>query len=489
MFARPESILNVGKMDDKGFEERKMRGRSRVTSDSPTHQPVDILLVEDNAADARLAAEALKESGFSNRLHWVADGVQAMEFLRREGRWSDVTRPGLILLDLNLPKKDGREVLAELKRDPSLKRIPVVVLTTSRAREDRDARHDLNANCFITKPGEWNEYVNVVRSIRDLWFRPVTLPDAGDAGTEPAIFPHWPPVPAFPAAAEGRMPLRILLVDDSTGDVRLVRELLAEAGQSHIDLRTTGSVRQALDLVGEEMFDAVLLDLSLPDSQDLEGLATLRGRATGVPIVVMTGLKDEATAARALRQGAQDYLVKGWFDGDFLARAVGHAIERTRSGRFLEYLAHHDVLTELPNRTLLEGRLAHSLEHARRYRQGLAVLFLDLDRFKMINDTLGHTIGDRLLQAVAARLCSCVRASDTVARVGGDEFTILLPEIARVEDVTTVAEKIMQIFSSPITLGEREVATSVSIGASIYPHDGQEAEALVKSADAAMYRA
>ena len=466
-----------------------MPGRSRVTSGSPNHQPVDILLVEDNAADARLAAEALKESGFSNRLHWVADGVQAMEFLRREGRWSDVTRPGLILLDLNLPKKDGREVLAELKRDPSLKRIPVVVLTTSRAREDRDRSYDLNANCFITKPGEWNEYVNVVRSIKDFWFGPVTLPVAGAAGTEPAIFPHSPPVPAFPAAAEGRTPLRILLVDDSAGDVRMVRELLAEAGQSHIDLRTAGSVRQAIDLVGEEMFDAVLLDLSLPDSQDLEGLAALHGRVTGVPIVVLTGLKDEATAARALRQGAQDYLVKGRFDGDFLARAVGHAIERTRSGRILEYLAHHDVLTELPNRTLLEDRLSRALEHARRNRQGLAVLFLDLDHFKTINDTSGHAVGDQLLQAVAARLCGCVRASDTVARVGGDEFTIVLAEIARLEDITTVAGKIVESFRSPFPVDGRELTVTASIGACLYPSDGEDADTLLKNADTAMYRA
>src|SRR5438093_189499 len=398
---RPPGIYPyVGKMDDKGFEERKMPGRSRVTSGSPNHQPVDILLVEDNAADARLAAEALKESGFSNRLHWVADGVQAMEFLRREGRRSDVTRPGLILLDLNLPKKDGREVLAELKRDPSLKRIPVVVLTTSRAREDRDRSYDLNANCFITKPGEWNEYVKVVRSIKDFWFGPVTLPVAGAAGTEAAIFPHSPPVPAFPAAAEGRTPLRILLVDDSAGDVRMVRELLAEAGQSHIDLRTAGSVGQALDLVGEEMFDAVLLDLSLP-----------------------------------------------------------------------------------------EDRLSRALEHARRNRQGLAVLFLDLDHFKTINDTSGHAVGDQLLQAVAARLCGCVRASDTVARVGGDEFTIVLAEIARLEDITTVAGKIVESFRSPFPVDGRELTVTASIGACLYPSDGEDADTLLKNADTAMYRA
>ncbi len=452
-------------------------------------RPVDILLVEDNPADARLAAEALKESGFASHLHWAADGLQALEFLRRRKEGSDDIRPGLILLDLNLPKKDGREVLAELKRDPSLRRIPVVVLTTSHSRDDRDRSYDLHANCFITKPGQWDEFVEVVRSIKDFWFGRVDLPEASRMATGEAEVPPPSPARPLPSLTEGRAPLKVLLVEDSASDIRLVRELLAEAGQSHIEIATAGTVRQAFDLLGAQTFEAILLDLSLPDSQDLEGLATLHGRATGVPIVVMTGLKDEAAAARALRQGAQDYLVKGWFDGDSLARAVGHAIERSRSGRFLEYLAHHDVLTELPNRTLLEDRLAHALEHARRYRQGLAVLFLDLDHFKTVNDTLGHAVGDRLLQAVAARLCGCVRASDTVGRVGGDEFTILLPEISRPEDITMVAGKIKEGFQSPFAVDGRELSLSASIGASLFPNDGEDAESLLKNADTAMYRA
>jgi two-component system, chemotaxis family, response regulator Rcp1 len=148
----------------------------------PSEPPVDILLVEDSPADARLAAEALKEGGFDSRLHWVEDGIQAMEFLRGQGKAPADARPGLILLDLNLPKKDGREVLAELKSDPVLRRIPVIVLSTSRAPVDRDQSYDLHANCFITKPGQWNEFVEVVRLIKAFWFGPVTLPLAAEAG-------------------------------------------------------------------------------------------------------------------------------------------------------------------------------------------------------------------------------------------------------------------------------------------------------------------
>ena len=457
-----------------------------------TDRPVEILLVEDDPGDARLAAEALKESALRSRLHWAADGVQAMEFLRREGKDADAPRPDLILLDLNLPRKDGRELLAELKSDPDLRRIPVIVLTCSQAENDRNRVYDLHANCYITKPLQWSEFLQVIRAIGDFWLTQVTLPGGGSAlpqkarADPPATSRSAGPAPGE-AAEAGH--LKILLVEDNPGDARLVREMLVDAGRDETAVVGVDRLSDGLRRLGAESFDAVLLDLSLPDSQGLDTLKTLHAQATGVPLVVMTGLEDEEVAARALRQGAQDYLVKGRFDGDLLLRAVGHAIERTRSGRLVHYLAHHDGLTDLPNRILFQDRLHQAVEHARRNRQTLAVLFLDLDHFKKINDTLGHTVGDELLIYVAARLRGCVRASDTVARVGGDEFTILLPEIARVEDVTTVAEKIMQVFATPIILGEQELTVSASIGASLYPNDGEEAETLVKSADAAMYRA
>lgn len=139
-------------------------------------QPVEILLVEDSPTDVLLAKEALEYSNVVNNLHTVPDGVEAMAFLRREGKYQDAPRPGLILLDLNLPRKDGREVLAETKSDEKLKRIPVVVLTTSKSEVDVLKAYGLHANCYIVKPVDFEKFAEVVKNIENFWFSVVTLP-------------------------------------------------------------------------------------------------------------------------------------------------------------------------------------------------------------------------------------------------------------------------------------------------------------------------
>ena len=143
------------------------------------NRPVEILLVEDNPGDERLTREALKEGKVYNNLHWVKDGVEAMAFLRKEGKYKDSPRPDIVLLDLNLPKKDGREVLHEIKTDSDLKRIPVVVLTTSKAEEDVMKTYNLHANCYVTKPVDLEKFIVVVKSIDVFWLTIVTLPPNG----------------------------------------------------------------------------------------------------------------------------------------------------------------------------------------------------------------------------------------------------------------------------------------------------------------------
>jgi CheY-like chemotaxis protein len=151
-------------------------GESTVCSEDICRS-VEILLVEDNPGDVRLTQEALKDNKVHNHLHIVSDGVEALAFLRKEGRYAGSPRPDLILLDLNLPRKDGREVLAEIKADEQLRRIPVVVLTTSKAEEDILRAYDLSANCYITKPVDFDQFIRVVRSIEDFWLAMVKLPN------------------------------------------------------------------------------------------------------------------------------------------------------------------------------------------------------------------------------------------------------------------------------------------------------------------------
>jgi two-component system, chemotaxis family, response regulator Rcp1 len=140
-------------------------------------RPIELLLVEDNEPDVRLTKEALHEAKVRNNLWVVEDGVEAMEFLRQQGRYADAPRPDLILLDLNLPRKDGRSVLQEIKADESLKRIPVVVLTTSKSDEDVLRAYNLHANCYITKPVDFNRFMEVVKSVEEFWLTVVRLPD------------------------------------------------------------------------------------------------------------------------------------------------------------------------------------------------------------------------------------------------------------------------------------------------------------------------
>lgn len=143
-------------------------------------QPVEVLLVEDNPGDVRLTKEALKEAKMINHLTVLKDGVEALTFLRREGQYANAPRPHLILLDLNLPKKDGREVLAEIKDDEKLKRIPVVVLTTSQNEQDVLKTYNLHANCYVTKPMDFEQFITVVKSIEDFWLGIVVLPRNGN---------------------------------------------------------------------------------------------------------------------------------------------------------------------------------------------------------------------------------------------------------------------------------------------------------------------
>ena len=230
--------------------------------------------------------------------------------------------------------------------------------------------------------------------------------------------------------------------------------------------------------------------LGLPLYALYESSTNERFTNTILPIVQQRGRwRGEATGLR--RDGLtfpQEISITS-IEGGGLVFVVRDITERTYAEEQIKHLAYHDALTALPNRLLFKDRLTVAISHAQRERSKLAVLFLDLDRFKVINDSLGHNIGDHLLQSVAARVQSCLRDSDTVARLGGDEFTLLLPSLSVAEDAAVVAQKILDAVRYPFHIEGRELFVTTSIGISLYPDDGLDAETLIKNADTAMYQA
>jgi two-component system cell cycle response regulator len=286
---------------------------------------------------------------------------------------------------------------------------------------------------------------------------------------------------------------RILLVEDNPADARLMDEILTEASGGKVELQHVDRISAALKRLCEQKFDIVLLDLSLPDGSGLDTVRRICAANPQMPVIVLTGLEDDALALAAVQTGAQDYLVKGKVDGSGITRTVCHAIERKRQEEHLFYLATHDTLTGLPNRRLFQDRMEHAIARAQRYRMGknekwrMAIVLLDLDNFKSVNDTLGHALGDLLLQAVTDRLQRSIRKADTLARMGGDEFTLIFENVTEDNDAERLARKVQAVFSQEIQLGEHTLKITASIGISLFPSDGEEAESLLAVADIAMY--
>lgn len=283
--------------------------------------------------------------------------------------------------------------------------------------------------------------------------------------------------------------LTILLVEDNPGDIRLVRELLAADQSEAFTLVTADRQEAALKILDTHDITAILLDIELPDSTGLDTLLRIHANAPGIPIVVLSSIADEGLAVRSVQQGAQDFLVKGYVDAHQLTRSLRYAIERKRTEERLNHLAHHDNLTSLSNRKHFYDTLKNSIALARRHETKLALLLLDLNGFKAINDTLGHAVGDVLLQCVAQRLRECMRETDCVARIGGDEFTMILSDIYDEEDVVAATSKIIEAISHPFLVDGRVLDVGVSIGIGIYPTDADTVESLVRNADVAMYQA
>lgn len=283
--------------------------------------------------------------------------------------------------------------------------------------------------------------------------------------------------------------IQILLVEDNPEDVEFITHCLSVPQNDQYHLVQAECLDEAIVRLHHHTFDVIILDLLLPDSAGLAIFDHLRTTAPTTPVIILSGTYDENLAAHAVQLGAQDYLLKDHLTPDSLTRAIRYALERKRSQEHLAYLAHFDSLTGLPNRALFTDRLKRAMGRARRTLRCCALMFMDLDHFKTVNDSLGHDQGDILLKAVVDRLTMSIRGSDSFARLGGDEFTVLLEDVDQIEAVAGAAERILSVFSAPFYLRGQDIFISASIGITVFPYDDVDMPTLIKHADIAMYHA
>jgi diguanylate cyclase (GGDEF)-like protein len=287
----------------------------------------------------------------------------------------------------------------------------------------------------------------------------------------------------------GSGPIRVLLVQEDPSAAMLIGEMLRAVWTQGLVVAHAQRLSDAARELRDHAATCVLLAAGPAEDEPLDRLHQLRAAAPDVPIIVLSDRPDEELGLAAVKSGAQDFLLASELGPAPLARAIRYAIERKRSEVELAHQALHDPLTGLPNRALFGDRLTVALDRSRRTGAPLAVLFLDVDSFKRINDSMGHASGDRLLTALADRFREMLRPMDTVARFGGDEFTFLFEEIESEHEAVLIAERITRSANQPLMVGDGEISVPVSIGIAMVTDPSVAPEHVIRDADAAMYRA
>ncbi len=280
--------------------------------------------------------------------------------------------------------------------------------------------------------------------------------------------------------------LKVLFIEDNPGDILLVEEMLHSTGERRIELLSTNRISTAREMMKSREVDALLLDLGLPDVNGLETLEKIHRIFPDLPIVVLSSLEDEEMAVSALQIGAQDFLVKGTINGHLLTRALFYAIKRKELDSRLQYLATHDSLTGLYNRKFFHDKLDRSIGFSTKNGRQFAVLLIDLSDFRGVNDTFGHAVGDQLLVDVGRKLQQAVRKVDTVARMGGDEFALILEDLPDEERMKEVVGKIRAALCRIHVIDGNEIDLDLAIGISRFPADGTGSGELVRKAGRAL---
>ncbi len=283
--------------------------------------------------------------------------------------------------------------------------------------------------------------------------------------------------------------VKILFIDREEGEYLLLADLLSQIHHTDYQLVWHNRLDGALSAIFDDDYDLILLDYYWEEDTARDLLQATKTQACTTPVVVMTNEMETEVDREAIRSGAADYLIKGHIDTQLLERTLRYAIERKRTEQHLSRLAHYDTLTDIPNRILFRDRLEHAIRLADRDKGQFALMFIDLNGFKQVNDNFGHDTGDTMIQVCAERLQECMRRSDSVARMGGDEFTLLLENTESSANIAHVAEKIINHIASPYQIGSHEMTIGCSIGIAVFPDAGRDADTLLKNADMAMYQA
>jgi diguanylate cyclase (GGDEF)-like protein len=287
-------------------------------------------------------------------------------------------------------------------------------------------------------------------------------------------------------------PLRVLIVEDSENDALLLLRALWRGGYEP-QFERVDTPEAMANALGAQEWDIVISDYSMPHFSGLAALWVLKQSGLDLPFILLSGTVGEDVAVEAMKAGAHDYVLKN--NPQRLVYAIEREIreaeirrERKHSEERLRYLANYDPLTGLPNRNLFYERIGDTLDAHGQEHRPLALILLDLNDFREINDTMGHQMGDLMLQQLGLRLRGALRDHDVVARLGGDEFAVLLPD-ANQEDATLAARKILQALEAPFTIGELNLDTQASLGLALFPQHGADKDTLMRRADIAMYLA
>jgi diguanylate cyclase (GGDEF)-like protein/PAS domain S-box-containing protein len=436
-----------------------------------------ILVVDDTPSNLRLLINMLKQHAYV--VHPATSGQAALRFL-------ETTLPDLILLDVMMPGMDGYQVCERLKADPRTREIPVVFISAADQPLNKVKAFGAGGVDYIVKPFEAEEVLARIETHmalhklqQDLEQRVAERTAAlvqANAQLNAEITQRQR---AEERLREREARIRRLVESDIIGVYFWAGDgRIAEANDAFLQL--LGYTRDQL-LAGDLRWVA----LTPPEylEADERAMADLRSNGSFTPYEKEL-LRKDAVRVPVLVGGAR-------FE-DSADEGVGFVLdltERKRAEEFIKHMAHHDTLTALPNRALLQDRMHRAIAQAHRNGNLVATVFIDLDHFKNINDSLGHGIGDRLLVAAANRLQRCLREGDTVARLGGDEFVILLPSLEHGDDAALVAQKALYALNQPFEVDSHELQIGGSIGISLYPTDGNDVESLMRAADTAMYHA